>query len=142
MKTYKVEIEHGEGVEVYTIGSLAFGATMANPLLRGMLGFDKAVTGKVEDELAETDLPDEDKPEVEEKAAAPDLADLMPAVICATVREHNGEPVSLTVEDVEQMDMAIAVTLFNAIHDVLNLAGGGQKAVTFRVVNGVEAAAG
>lgn len=143
-KLTTIEITEGEETTVYEVGAMKFGAVMANPILKRAAGYGKSRPARsiVEDE--ETDLPAEDRPAVaallEEDEA--DVASLIPTVICGTVRTINGEPVTMTEGDLNELSFPHVNALGQAIMEALGLKEGGRQVATFRVRTDGDAAPG
>lgn len=125
----------------YSVGPLKFGAVMKSRALKRLAGFDKA-TGAAREE--DNDLPAEDRQAQVQKMIDEgdvDVLELMPVVICGTVRKIDGERVEMTPGDVDDLSLPHATSLFQAIFEALGLKEGGRLATTFRVQSGGDAEA-
>lgn len=125
----------------YSVGPLKFGAVMKSKALKRLAGFDRA---KVSASNEDTDLPMEDRQAQVQQMIDQgdvDVLELMPVVICGTVRQIDGERVDMTPEDIDDLSLPHATSLFQAIFEALGLKEGGRLATTFRVESGSDAEA-
>jgi hypothetical protein len=143
-KLVDIQIKVGDEATVYTCGPLRWGHAMSNDQLAAALGMAKQPNGNgaaaPDVQPGGYDLEDEDKPPHERIEAMKqatqitDLQGLVVTTVCGSVRKINGEPVNMTEDDVNAMDLQAVLALFAAIQQTFKLDEGGRFSAMFQIL--------